>query len=849
MQNKENENIKRLCEALLRAESEASVIELLRDAGYWDRADFWRNYGDVENNWGQSGNQQSLAEAALAEKIVNSVDARLINECRMKGIDPAGPDAPRNIRSAVAQFFDNSTGEKISTGGIIEDWGDTKTRHIAEDITLCATGTRPKELNITISDYGEGQSSKSLPDTILSLNRSNKMRIPFVQGQFNQGGTGALRFCGEYNLQLVISRRNPALLIENSDGLDHRWCFTVVRRERPDGSRRNSIYTYLAPVNIFQNAEADNGSVLSFSAQHFCIFPNDEDPYGRCAIHGTAIKMYDYKFNGEKSNILRGKSLRSRLDLQLPEIALPIRLYEYRKNRRGSYLEVGSRRTTVSGLLRRLKDSPNVEKHFPISIPIQPEGEKLIAHIFAFVPEGASRDIDEGGESDKGKRLGGARGYRKSEGVLFLRNGQTQGTLPKDFFRRDSVRMKAIADDLMIFVNCDEMSDTVREDLFMPSRDRLAENSFKQSLVEALQKMLRECQELRDLRNRRQEERMESRLKDEGSLAEVLQSLIKSSPNLVTLLQLGDRISAPFNTQKTGSNKETSFKGEVYPSFFKNKGVEYGKPFETARPINHGVRLTFETDARDDYFTRSAERGSFDLTWLDADGNEKKAGVNGPRLKNGIATVTLDFPDDGKIGERITFTARTSDTRAVFENQVIITIQPHAENRGGGSGGRNPPSRDAGKTRERPMEVATPRITRVDRDRWDAEGFNEATAMQVEHLGYTDNESSEIYEFKVNMNNASLEHECKQRRLNQDHSDILREQFLYANVLVGLSLLLEDKKAKKDKPEDTDAENETVEECIERTCRILAPFIPAIVSLGKSDLEADDQIDGLEETG
>jgi hypothetical protein len=35
-----------------------------------------------------------------------------------------------------------------------------------------------------------------MPETILSLARSNKMYIPFVQGQFNQGGTGALRFCG-----------------------------------------------------------------------------------------------------------------------------------------------------------------------------------------------------------------------------------------------------------------------------------------------------------------------------------------------------------------------------------------------------------------------------------------------------------------------------------------------------------------------------------------------------------------------------------------------------------------------------------------------------------------------------
>ena len=49
-----------LCKKLIQADTETDVIDLLRDAGYWDRPELWRYYGDVENNWGQSGNQQSL---------------------------------------------------------------------------------------------------------------------------------------------------------------------------------------------------------------------------------------------------------------------------------------------------------------------------------------------------------------------------------------------------------------------------------------------------------------------------------------------------------------------------------------------------------------------------------------------------------------------------------------------------------------------------------------------------------------------------------------------------------------------------------------------------------------------
>ena len=547
---------RRLCENLLRAESEDAVIDLLREAGYWDRPELWRHYGDVENNWGQSGNQQSLAEAALAEKIVNSVDARLINECRVRGIDPAGPDAPRSIRSAVARFFDSSTSDKLATGGLVEDWSTEKTRQIAEDITFCATGTRPSGLNISIADHGEGQSASRLPDTILSLNKSNKMYIHFVQRQFNQGGTGALRFCGTHNLQLVVSRRNPALQDIVSNDRDSEWCFTVVRRERPDGKRRNSVYTFLAPVFSLHSTKPQDRGVLSFPADRFGIFPNDAGPYERMVEHGTLIKLFDYRFRGDRSNILRGRSLLSRIDLLLPEVALPVRFYEYRKNARGTYLDPGSRRTTLSGLLRRInKNRSNVEPEFPILIPLQPEGEKLVAHIYAFVPGGTLRDSDTASEATERRRLGGARGYRGSEGVLFVRNGQTQGALTKNFFRSPAVKMKPLADDLLVFVDCNELTDSVREDLFMPSRDRLADTKFRQSLVEELEKTVQECPELKTLRNRRQQQRLSEKLEDEKPLEGVLHSLIKSSPNLTTLLEWGQRIAAPFDTRGTSSSR------------------------------------------------------------------------------------------------------------------------------------------------------------------------------------------------------------------------------------------------------------------------------------------------------
>ena len=842
---------KQLCYDLLLADSEDEVVTILKKHGYWDKTALWRHYGDVENNWGQSANQQSRAEAALAEKIVNSVDARLINECKMRDIDPTSTAVPQSIRSAVAEFFENGSGAKIATGGLIEDWGPQKTREVAEGITLTATGMRPEGLSITISDCGEGQSPDRLPDTILSLGKGNKQNIPFVQGQFNQGGAGALRFCGTRNLQMVISRRNPDFVDDSENDRDQEWCFTIVRREFPTdapGTPKNSIYSYLAPVGIGSGDDERHGRVLSFSAETFPIYPDDDAPYGREAPYGTAIKLYDYNFIGERSNILRGKSLLSRLDLLLPEIALPVRLYEYRKSKSGKYLDVGSRRTTLSGLLRRIKDSDNVEADFPVRLPFQPAGEKLIASIFAFVAEGSNKDSDDADRYSPSKKLGGVRRYRKSEGVVFLRDGQTQGSLPKDFFRREAVKMRPLADDLLVFVECDELSSVTREDLFMPSRDRLVDNEFKKTMVVSLEKAIRECQELKDLRNKRQQERVNEHLHDEQPLTDVLQSLIKNSPNLTTLLKVGQRISAPFKTLATGSDNQEEFKGEVYPTFFKNKGVDYGRALSRSCPINHRMRLTFETDARNDYFTRAAERGAFDLTWKDADGTEYKASPNGPTLKNGIAVVMVDLPSRASVDDEIEFVARTHDALCLFENQIKVTVKPQAKKSVGGTGERKPPQGKGGAERERPSELESPTITRIYRDQWEAENFNEFKAMKIKSIGYSNDEADEYYEFKVNMDNMPLESEAKQKHLSKESTRFLREQFLYANVLVGLSLLLEEKRSRKTDTVGDEVSGETIEDRVERTCQALAPFMPALISLGTSELDTDDAMEGLDET-
>jgi len=101
----ENKQVKKLCIDLAMAESEDEAISILKNNGFWDKLDYWKDYDNNPNNFSTIGNQQSNADSALVEKIINSVDAILMRECYRKGINPSDSQAPKSILEALSRFF------------------------------------------------------------------------------------------------------------------------------------------------------------------------------------------------------------------------------------------------------------------------------------------------------------------------------------------------------------------------------------------------------------------------------------------------------------------------------------------------------------------------------------------------------------------------------------------------------------------------------------------------------------------------------------------------------------------------------------------------------------------------
>ena len=447
---------KELCEQLLHADSEPDVIAILKKAGYWDDSTCWRFYGDRPKNWGTVGGQQSRAEQALIEKVMNSIDTKLIAAARQRGIPLSGPKAPQSVAEARDLLF----------GDDLKDL-----EKLSESITIAATGkkTRP---SITIADDGEGQTPTSMPGTILSLLEGNKDKIPFVQGKFNMGGSGVLEFCGvDHNVELVISRRNPALLPAGSTAEDRQWSFTIIRREDPSpDSPRASRFTYLAPGRVVD--DKGHRALLTFDAPTFPLFPKLNQPYVREAKWGTLFKLYEYAVRATTNMMLEG-GLMPRMRVLMPEPALPIRFHECRDYAGGK----GSFDTTMAGLIHTLEQSrksesrrnsllpPNVEWYDKFDMDI--DGEKFSSRIYLF----RKRAKDE--------KDNPAKSYRKDEGVVFTFNGQCQAFFSTDFFRRKAVGQDYLADSLLVFVDCSAIGVRANEKLFMPNRENLRQGDLK----------------------------------------------------------------------------------------------------------------------------------------------------------------------------------------------------------------------------------------------------------------------------------------------------------------------------------------------------------------------------------
>lgn len=780
--------LKDLCLALVHCESEDEVIDILKREKYWDSPENWQLFGGDENNYSIIGNQQNKPESAIVEKIINSVDAMLMAECSRQGINPESPEAPQNIRYALVKYF------QIFDGKLTNISAKERSK-LAENIGLVATGQKTNP-TYAIFDKGEGQSPARLHDTILSIRKSNKLRIPFVQGKFNMGGTGVFRFCGERNIQLIISKRHPGIAEHERDPMKDFWGFTIIRRDDPAHGTRSSNYKYLAPSN----------HILFFPADELPILPGDyPEPFGKPMQWGTYIKLYEYKIGpGLRTNIQL--DLYNKLSVLMPQIALPIRLYE-RRNYPGH-----SQEANLSGLSVRVDEdrSENIEDNFPTSGTMTVSGQQMKYSIYVF---------------KKGKH----KNFTNDEGIVFTINGQTHGFLSKSFFNRKGVGLSYLADSILVILDCSDIDGRAREDLFMNSRDRLSSCPLKTEIENELEEILKKHPGLGILKDKRRREEIESKLADQRPLTEVLQDILKKSPTLSKLFVQGLKLANPFNTN--GGKKADEYQGKDFPTIFTlTKKFSHDNPKQGHH--NSKFRVEYKTDVANNYFDRSKDPGAFKLF---VNGKESKnRDIN---LWNGYAYLNV-LLDNSKVGDLVHFRSEVNDISRpspITEEFYVQVIEPLSKQKSK-PGTRKPPSSgEPGDDTKKSDGYALPNIIEVPKYNWEKHSFNENSALKVKDSGETG------YDFFVNIDNIHLLSELKLAKSSEIKA--IQAKYKFGLVLIGLALLND--YDNDNMPEENEG-GDGIFTTIEKISKAISPvIIPMIDTLGA--LEVQDFIAAMPE--
>lgn len=806
---------KELCLKLMKADTGLEVKEILTEAGYWDNTSCWRPFGDNENNFGSIGNQQSDAVAALVEKIINSIDARLMGLAAVKSLTPTSANCPQNMREAIAQLVEEKTAPFGERDGNIFYWTDAEIKRESKNISLFATGKAAKDgfPSLTISDSGEGQTPDRFPDTFMSLAKQNKLWIPFVQGKFNMGGTGVFQFCSgdeKIQVQLTISRRNPALLNGDSTERDNHWGFTIVRRVTREGMK-NPLYEYLAPLP----GPGEWGAILSFASEALAIFPSDSKDrpvaYAKSSNFGTLVKLYEYTSKYAKTNITfkgsEGNSLKVKLEEALPEAALPIQIAECRPHFQGR-----DRRSFEDEILGAVTQLGNMDldgrsKQFetvdPITGEISLDGSPLPVKIFVF-----KEDLD--------------RSRYNSKGVYFTINGQTHGSKSSNFFNRKKVNLSYIKESLLVVVNCTELNADIRVDLFMNSRDRMRDNVYSQELEEELEKFLSEDQTLQTLNRKRHQDRVTRSLEDQKSLEDTLKKLVKGNPLLAELLPFGMKIPTDIPGTGTAETGVKDFRGKRTPTYFRFKGNQ--DTLNRGIPINQQARITLETDASNNYFSRKSLPGHISIEATDLEGNPITFGSRRGNLKDGLLHIVIKH--DRKMlspGAVLLIRFRIEDENLPlpFVNELKLTIlKEEISNKPGTKGtakGKNVGGGNEGANKS----AGLPSITAIEEHDWAKENFTADTAVRIKSTP-----DGPGYDFFYNKDNRHLK--FSQLKLKQS-PNILDYQYKIGLLLFSLAIIA---KAKEDNEEG--ATRLLVEENIEA---IVAEMTDAVSPYWLSVLE------------
>lgn len=649
------------CIALLHAESEAEVTDVLRDVGSSAGAVSWHPLDDRETNFNVVTNQASTGAKALTELCTNMVDAILLRHAYAAEIDPTSDDAPQSVTEAVRELVRL----RGAPSGILAEVDDPAYLREYAEANLVIGVTGADDPCFTFVDSGEGQLPGDFEETFLSLSSGRKSKIPFVQGKYNMGSAGVLSFCGRRWYKLIVSRR-----FDKSGP----WGWSLIRRRPGDGP----------PIAEYLKID---GQVPRFDRE--TINPlrlGDGQPDDKVARStGTVVKLYSYVL-GQPANF---RTIREALNENLISTVLPFRLMDYRARpdlKRGGRRAVGVDERTVSGMdfqLRRLDDEQDEEEDTILA------GEPV--HIADL------QDPDLGTIRIQAiplpKRLPGWLTPRRNRmRVYHAMNGQVQHKQGRAYLSSQAqCGFPGLKDRIVVLVDASELTEAAHNDVWKGDRETIRRTEIGSHYESQVTGAIRRSEALKKLEERIRHEETEQVARK--AQTDLFQSVVSTDPHIAQLLPGGTVVRLP--GQKTDGGSEEEYEGRYSPSYvelvgqrLRDNGVEI--------VIGESRRIRFRTDAVNNWLTRPDNRGN--INFVRGDGTPAGFGFRG-ELLDGSLSITIEVAA-GQLTPNETFDAEIElvdgGMALPVTDEVKFRVVPERPERKGSRGGGRRRSSDDG---------------------------------------------------------------------------------------------------------------------------------------------------------
>jgi len=764
----------------------------------FDNPKNWVPYGGEEGNWGTISSQQSKPVGAFVELLMNSIDAVLLRKAKEAGItDPRSPSAPQTMQEAVKKFF-----PRVNEGKIAK-LSNQQRRDLAKQVVQVAIKPGASSKNYptyTIVDAGEGQLPENFPNTLVSLSKNNKNGINFVQGKFNMGSTGAIRFCTRGD----IDRGLIKLIVSKRAGQD-RWGWTIVRVREPREDESKNVVEYFCPYK----------KIPEFKLDQISAFGHDEIGTTK---EGTIIKLYEYDMGPGARAGERG--LRNALGTNLIDCCLPIYICDFNivapRNDKGALRKQGISDSVFSGLNIALNDDVTEElSEEKLPLEISPTNYKT-----EFV-----NLIEDINHEELGQIKIYATGISKMPDylekeklrVFYTLNGQAQSAERASFLNQ-SVGLPELQNHLIVNVMLEGLTKKARNAIFFGDRERMSPvgmaGVLRSLVVDALKNDSTLREYARTIRLRRATEQVE----DKAETRDLLKDMISTDPALKELFGAGTF----FTEIDKGPGDEKVFTGEKYPTFLKPKNLSQINGVECKEvPINTTRKIECLTDAEDEYLSRIDSPGE---KWCSLGASEFPYSA---KLKNGIARFTITPPSSAKVGDEIDIEIGFKDygrnLEPLFFKVRIIYTKPEKKKQGP----PNPPPDDQDDKKKK--VVGEPDFKWVSEEQWGDHGFDEESGAYV-----SKGEETVVYINRANKYLKSILGSQKDEAIRKVDENIFK-------IGLGLFAIAIDRKisklysdGEKDKlVEDTDEFTKTATSSI-------SPYIITVVKkLGAKNLKWD----------